>query len=97
VIWVEDPRGLAEALCRHDRLFLVVPDEQYQAWVAALLQPDVRQEGRDGRYRVLLKEGPAPCAAHTGSLLGLTAPRRAAGEFLVALGISTLKADFAIK
>ena len=61
VIWIESREEFAEALCRHDRLFLVVPEQQYDAWVAAALPDRVRQQGEEGGYRILLKDGPTPC------------------------------------
>ena len=62
VVWVETPADLARTLCRYDRLFLVVPEDEYRAWVASRLPATARQQGADGRYRILLKEGAAACA-----------------------------------
>ncbi|MDR7483367.1 MAG: glycosyltransferase family 39 protein [Armatimonadota bacterium] len=53
---------LAQALCAHSRLFVVVPDGLYRSWFAAGLPPDVRTVGQEGTYRLLRKDGPAPCA-----------------------------------
>ncbi len=61
VIWVGAADQLGRALCRHDRLFLVVPDDEYQAWVAARLPSGVREHAQDGGYRILFKDGPTPC------------------------------------
>ncbi|MDR7554016.1 MAG: glycosyltransferase family 39 protein [Armatimonadota bacterium] len=62
---------LAQALCRHPRLFLVVPEGVYRAWFASGLPPRVRAVGREGTLFLLRKDGPAPCA---GAPSG--APRR---------------------
>lgn len=61
VIWVESPADLDRALCRYDRLFMVVPDREYRAWVASRLPPRVRQQGADGPYRILLIENRDAC------------------------------------
>ena len=62
VIWVEDPVELDRAVCRYDRLFVVVPDHKYQTWVASRLPAAARQQGAEGPYRILLKDGATPCA-----------------------------------
>lgn len=55
-------QDLAQALCRHPRLFLVVPEGAYRAWFAGGLPPHVRAVDREGTLFLLRKDGPAPCA-----------------------------------
>ncbi len=62
VLWIETPHQLGDALCRHDRIFLVVPDEHYRVWVEPLLPSAVETRGRDGGYRLLFKDHRMPCA-----------------------------------
>jgi len=62
VIWVEDPADLDQAVCRYHRLFVVVPDDEYRAWVASRLPAAAREQGADGPYRILLKEGATACS-----------------------------------
>jgi 4-amino-4-deoxy-L-arabinose transferase-like glycosyltransferase len=61
VVWVEGPVELARALCRYDRVFIVVHDREYAAWVADRLPQGVRQQGADGPYRILLIESRGAC------------------------------------
>ncbi len=60
VIWIEDQYQLGRTVCRHHRLYLVVPDAEYP-WLAEHLPPGVRQQGHDNGYRILLKDAPTPC------------------------------------
>ncbi len=62
VLWIETPHQLGRTFCRHDRLFLVVPEVQYRRWVEALLPSGIEQKGQDGGYRILFKNHPTPCA-----------------------------------
>jgi hypothetical protein len=62
VIWIRNSRDLDRALCRPGRLFVVVPEPAYRAWVAPRLRGAGRQQGADGPYRILLAEGRAVCA-----------------------------------
>ncbi|MGQ0550665.1 MAG: ArnT family glycosyltransferase [Armatimonadota bacterium] len=62
VLWIETPHQLGQALCRHDRIFLVVPEAHYRAWVEPLLPAAVVERARDGDYRILAKADRMPCA-----------------------------------
>lgn len=62
VLWIETPHQLGQALCRHDRIFLVVPEAHYRAWVEPLLPAAVVERARDGDYRILAKADRTPCA-----------------------------------
>ncbi|MGH2375449.1 MAG: ArnT family glycosyltransferase [bacterium] len=61
VLWIETPHQLAVALCRHDRIFLVVPEVHYRAWVEPLLPAAMEQRGQDGEFRLLSKTERTPC------------------------------------
>lgn len=52
---------LAQTLCAHPRVFVVIPNGPYRSWFAAGLPPDVRAIGQEGTYHLLRKDGPAPC------------------------------------
>lgn len=61
VLWIETPHQLAQALCRHDRIFLVVPEVHYREWVAPLLPAAMEQRVQDGEFRLLSKTERTPC------------------------------------
>lgn len=63
VVWIDDPAGLSDVLCRFDRLVLVVPDWAYREWVAARLPPTVHTERQDIGHRIVRKDAAGPCAA----------------------------------
>ncbi len=64
VVWVETGNDLILTLCRPARVFLVVPADQDETWVRAVLPAGVRLQGEDGGYRILLKDSAVSCPGH---------------------------------
>ncbi|MDQ7840195.1 MAG: glycosyltransferase family 39 protein [bacterium] len=67
IIWVESPDDLVGAICRHRRLFVVVPPHQPSWWTPTSLPAGARLQGEDRGYRIFLKEGPGPCSGGEGA------------------------------
>jgi len=67
IVWIESPGDLAQAICDHRRLFVVVPPHQPSWWTPASLPAGARLQGEDGGYRIFLKEGPGPCSGREGA------------------------------
>ncbi|MGH2403233.1 MAG: ArnT family glycosyltransferase [bacterium] len=61
VLWIETPHQLGQALCRHDRIFLVTPETHYRTWVEPLLPSAVDHRGQDGEYRILFNAHRTRC------------------------------------
>ena len=70
VVWIDNQTELRDAVCRFDRLVLVVPEGAYREWAASILPSSARTQWQDSGHRIVRKDTAGPCAAS-----GLVTPK----------------------
>ena len=61
VVWIDNGAELHEAVCRFDRLVLVVPEGAYREWVAPILPSSAHTQWQDAGHRIVRKDTVGPC------------------------------------